>query len=232
MARLHVEQWGHGNRVAILIHGLSSSAATWSWIAPELAAAGYRVLAPDLRGHGRSPRGSYSVAGWVDDLLESVPANPELAIGHSLGGVILLEALGRLRPARAVYEDPGWWIGSDREPVIAEFEGRKRLSAADVARANPSWPPEVVSMRLEGFARWDEACARAFITGADDRTPAGPPSQPSLVLLAENSHFVPPDRAERLASMGWDVRVIGGAGHMVHLDQPAAFLAAVLSRLD
>ena len=168
------------------------------------------------------------MASWVDDLLDSVPAEPDLAIGHSLGGVLLLESLSRLRPARAVYEDPGWWIGPDREPVITEFEGRKRLSRDEVARTNPGWPPEVVNMRVEGFAHWDETTARAFLEGQQECTPSGPPAQPSLVLLAENSHFVPPDRAERLASGGWNMRVIPGSGHMVHLDEPAAFLSAVL----
>lgn len=189
------------------------------------------MLAPDLRGHGRSPRGAYSVAAWVDDLLENLPAEPDLAIGHSLGGVLLLEALARLRPARALYEDPGWGISSDRESLIAEFEGRKRLSAADIARANPRWSPEVVSMRLDGFALWDESTARAFIGGRRDYTPVGPPPQPSLVLLADGSPFVSAETAERLRSSGWDVRTIPAAGHHVHLDDRAAFLSSLLDWL-
>ena len=189
------------------------------------------MLAPDLRGHGRSPRGAYSVAAWVDDLLENLPAEPDLAIGHSLGGVLLLEALARLRPARALYEDPGWGISSDRESLIAEFEGRKRLSAADIARANPRWSPEVVSMRLDGFALWDESTARAFIGGRRDYTPVGPPPQPSLVLLADGSPFVSAETAERLRSSGWEVRTIPAAGHHVHLDDRAAFLSSLLDWL-
>lgn len=185
-------------------------------------------MAPDLRGHGRSPRGSYSVEEWVDDLVESVPAEPELAIGHSLGGVLLLAALPRLRPVRAVYEDPGWWIDPDREPLIQEFEARKRLSAAEIARSNPRWSPEVVTMRLGGFAQWDASTAGAFIAAARDWTPSGPPTQPSLVVLADGSRFVTAETAERLRSDGWAMRVIPGSGHMVHLDDRPTFLSSLL----
>lgn len=160
-------------------------------------------------------------------MLESVPAEPELAIGHSLGGVLLLEALSRLNPGRAIYEDPGWRIGPDREPAIAEFESRKRLTTAAIAAANPSWAAEVVQMRFDGFAQWDEVSARAFIEGYQDHTPAGPPDRPSLVVLADGSKFVAPETADRLRIAGWQVQVIPGTGHMVHLDDPAAFMAAV-----
>ncbi len=213
MARLHVREWGSGDRHAVLIHGLSGYSATWTWVAPELADRGYHVMAPDVRGHGESPRGTYSIEEWTADLAESLPAAPELAIGHSMGGALLLAAAARLKPAHAVYEDPAWALLAEAETTIAEFEARKLLTVEDIARANPRWPAEVLRARHEGLRLWDERTARAFIGRDLDLTPAAPPRAPSLVLLADGSPYVPGPAAARLRSMGWAVETIQGTGH-------------------
>jgi pimeloyl-ACP methyl ester carboxylesterase len=230
--QLHLRTWGNGDRLAVLIHGLSSQAKAWDGVATALAARGYRVVAPDLRGHGQSPRGYYSVTEWIDDVLESVPLSPDLAIGHSLGAVVLLEAVTRLRPARAVYVDPPWPIGPDPELSIAEFESRKQLTQEAIARANPRWTQDEVGARFEGFTRWDQTTARSFISGRSDHTPTGPPPQPSLVVLADGTPFIPEPTAERLGAAGWDVRTIPGTRHYVHLDDHAAFMDCVLGWLN
>ena len=49
--------WGNGPRRAMLLHGLTSAATTWWRVGPALAALGFTVVAPDLRGHGKSPAG-------------------------------------------------------------------------------------------------------------------------------------------------------------------------------
>ena len=55
---LNEHRWGAaGGRRVLLLHGLQSSGATWWRIASALAEAGADVTAPDLRGHGASPRG-------------------------------------------------------------------------------------------------------------------------------------------------------------------------------
>src|SRR5215217_7114473 len=110
MVALHVREWGEGDRKAVLLHGLSGSSKTWWELGPELAARGYHVLAPDLRGHGKSPRGRYSRELWADDVLKVVPERPELVIGHSVGGVVLSMLAERLHPERAIYDDPAWWV--------------------------------------------------------------------------------------------------------------------------
>jgi alpha-beta hydrolase superfamily lysophospholipase len=52
---LNTYRWGVGNdRKALLVHGLAGSGATWWQIAQGLAASGFEVTAPDLRGHGGS----------------------------------------------------------------------------------------------------------------------------------------------------------------------------------
>lgn len=228
MTQLHLRTWGDGDRVAVLIHGLSSHSETWNAVGKALAEHGYRVIAPDLRGHGRSPRGSYSVGEWVADLLDGVAPEPDLAIGHSLGATVLLEAAARLRPGRAVYEDPPWPIGGNPEQLIAEFESRKHLSRDAIWSANPRWTEAEVDARYDGFARWDERAARSFLAGRRDHTPSGPPLQPSLVMLAEKNPFMPQTTAERLRRIGWEVRTIPGTGHQVHLDDRRAYLRCIL----
>src|ERR1700685_3993853 len=82
--KLNVHEWGIGDRTALLIHGLFADHQNWYRVGPALAERGYRVIAPDLRGHGASPRGTYSPELWAADLIESLPKNADLAIGHSL----------------------------------------------------------------------------------------------------------------------------------------------------
>lgn len=211
----------------MLIHGLSAYSATWAWLAPELAERGFHVVAPDLLGHGESPRGTYSIETWTAALVESLPAAPELAIGHSMGGALLLAAAARLKPVHAVYEDPAWGLPGDPEKSVAEFEGRKLLTVEDIARANPRWPAAVVRSRHEGLGLWDQRTARAFIGRDLDLTPTDPPLGPSLVVLAEGSPYVPDPAATRLRSMGWGVTTIPGTGHHVHIDDRPAFLSCI-----
>jgi len=87
---------GGAGRAALLLHGYMDAAATWQQVATRLARAGYRVIAPDLRGYGdsaRAPRGSYyhfpDYVADVADLADQL-AGPEalLLAGHSMGGTI------------------------------------------------------------------------------------------------------------------------------------------------
>jgi len=50
--RHHLLEWGSGERVVLLLHGFQEHAHAWDFVAPSLAAAGFRVLALDWRGHG------------------------------------------------------------------------------------------------------------------------------------------------------------------------------------
>jgi pimeloyl-ACP methyl ester carboxylesterase len=95
----------HGDRVAyrdegsgevlLLVHGMGGSSASWSGVIPLLAAK-YRVIAPDLLGHGESdkPRGDYSVGAFavlLRDLLDALGVRRVTVVGHSLGGGIAMQ---------------------------------------------------------------------------------------------------------------------------------------------
>jgi soluble epoxide hydrolase / lipid-phosphate phosphatase len=51
----HVEESGQGSAV-LLLHGFPDTGEVWRWQVPALAAEGFRVVVPDLRGRGRSER--------------------------------------------------------------------------------------------------------------------------------------------------------------------------------
>ena len=95
----------HGERVAyqdagdgetlLLIHGMAGSSATWRDVIPALAT-NYRVIAPDLLGHGESdkPRGDYSLGAFaasLRDLLDALGIARATIIGQSLGGGIAMQ---------------------------------------------------------------------------------------------------------------------------------------------
>jgi pimeloyl-ACP methyl ester carboxylesterase len=226
VARLHVHEWDGGGPVALLVHGITSDSGSWWQVGPELAGRGYHVYAPHLRGHGHSPRGPYSVAAWADDLVESVPARPDLAIGHSLGGLVLAAVADRLRPRRAVYEDPAWFPPvTGREEAARRFRAQKDWELADVQACYPRWEPGACEAKLAALGRWDPATTK-FVDEFDGIGPKPPPA-PALLMLADPSPLIVPDKAAEFQRAGFDVRVVAGAGHVIHNDDFPGFMAAL-----
>ncbi|HET9442039.1 MAG TPA: alpha/beta fold hydrolase [Acidimicrobiales bacterium] len=81
--------------VLLLVHGMAGSSTTWRAAMPALARH-YRVIAPDLLGHGHSdkPRHDYSLgahATCLRDLLVAVGADRATVVGHSLGGGVAMQ---------------------------------------------------------------------------------------------------------------------------------------------
>jgi pimeloyl-ACP methyl ester carboxylesterase len=79
----------------LLIHGVAGSSLTWVPLFEHLSAK-YRVIAPDLLGHGQSdkPRADYSLgafAVWLRDFLDALDIRAATLVGHSLGGGIALQ---------------------------------------------------------------------------------------------------------------------------------------------
>lgn len=106
----HRELGRPGEPPLVLLHGLTSDGDAWNEVAAHFADR-HRILVPDLRGHGRSPRpGTYSFELMRDDVLAFLDerALPDATlIGHSLGGVIayLLAADHPDRITRLVLEE-------------------------------------------------------------------------------------------------------------------------------
>jgi pimeloyl-ACP methyl ester carboxylesterase len=84
-----------GQPVVVLVHGITSSSATWDPILPMLAEHAH-VIAPDLLGHGESdkPRTDYSLGAFASglrDLLEHLGHDRATVVGHSLGGGVAMQ---------------------------------------------------------------------------------------------------------------------------------------------
>ncbi|MEH3088144.1 MAG: alpha/beta hydrolase [Microbacterium arborescens] len=88
---LHVDDTGGTGRPVVLIHGWPLSAESWSEQIPALTAAGYRVVAYDRRGFGRSdkPRSGYDYNTFAMDLaavLDTLDLRDVTLVGFSMGG--------------------------------------------------------------------------------------------------------------------------------------------------
>jgi pimeloyl-ACP methyl ester carboxylesterase len=93
--RIAYRDVGAGDDVLLLIHGMAGSSETWRAVIPQLSRK-YRVVAPDLLGHGKSdkPRGDYSLgafAVWLRDLLDELGISRATVVGQSLGGGVAMQ---------------------------------------------------------------------------------------------------------------------------------------------
>jgi pimeloyl-ACP methyl ester carboxylesterase len=98
--KLHFTDWGNASAPPLLlVHGGLDHSRSWDYLAQALAA-DFRVVAPDLRGHGDSgwaTGSSYSLADHVYDLTKLVKSEgfEKVAIvGHSMGGMVSLTYAG------------------------------------------------------------------------------------------------------------------------------------------
>jgi pimeloyl-ACP methyl ester carboxylesterase len=98
--KLHYVDWGnHDKPLAVLVHGGRDHCRAWDFVALDLRDH-FHVVAPDLRGHGDSDwsiGGSYSITDHVLDLgqlLNALPQQPAVLIGHSLGAGVVLQRAG------------------------------------------------------------------------------------------------------------------------------------------
>lgn len=96
--------WADAERCVVFIHGALNDHSVWTLLARWYAHHGYRVLAVDQPGHGRSdgpPLPSVeALADWTLALLEAAGVATAHLVGHSMGSLIALEAASRA-PERA-----------------------------------------------------------------------------------------------------------------------------------
>jgi pimeloyl-ACP methyl ester carboxylesterase len=173
--------------VVILLHGFPELNISWRHQIPALAAAGYRVLAPNQRGYAGSPRdGSYATADLAADviaMLDAVGAAEAIVVGHDWGGAVAW-TVAQLYPQRV-------------RALVAMNCPPPRVLAAHLLRSprqlRKSWyvfffqlpvlPERFVSRSMPGMLRggshvrqvWDRETltpyAEAFATEADVRGP-------------------------------------------------------------
>ncbi len=205
-----------------------------------LAERGYRVLAPDMRGHGESARGDgdFSTASLLADIAASVPTAPDVLIGHSFGGYLAQAGVlaGVFQPRALLLEDPVSHFADKQSPqeMLAWDEANLPHDIEGLMRLNPKWSRRDAAWKLLSLEQIDFADARAAFAGNapwDLRPHAAEISrrQPTVWILPKTSRFIPTVDQERLRQDVGDasVVVLDHVGHSVHRDDVEAFVGAL-----
>ncbi|WP_373871989.1 alpha/beta fold hydrolase [Actinoplanes regularis] len=195
----------------VLLHGLGDDERDWHTVLPALADR-HRVYALDLRGHGRSSHpGRYSFELMRDDVLgflDAVGVERGVLVGHSMGGTVAI-LLAEAAPHRLTH-------------LILEDTAAPRPGALKRPPLDPPDTPTPFDFAVVN-------AIRAQLTDPDptwwERTAAV--DVPTLVIAGAESHIPRQLLAEMVDRMPDATLVTIPAGHNVHRDQPAEFLAAV-----
>jgi pimeloyl-ACP methyl ester carboxylesterase len=162
----------------ICLHGLTRNAKDFEEVAPYLAAAGRRVIVPDVRGRGRSARDprpmNYVPATYAKDIIaltDALGIGRAVFLGTSMGGMITM-AIAALKPklvAAAVLNDIGPEVARAGLLRIAGYAGKRTAidswedAAAYIREINQSAFPDLPPDQWGAFAR------RTFRTGPDGK---------------------------------------------------------------
>jgi pimeloyl-ACP methyl ester carboxylesterase len=235
----------------VVLHGLFGSSGNWRGVARELAAT-HSVHSVDLRNHGASPwADSMDYVEMADDvrqLIERLGLERPTVMGHSMGGKTAM-ALALCHPERV-----GRLIVVDIAPLsyadtLTPFAEAMRsadvvaaASRAEVQRRLQQSVPDrgVVPFLMQNLVtRNDHFDWRLNLLGISTAMPqlcAFPSALlglrfagPVAVIAGEHSDYVAQRDGASFRPMFTqvEVEVIEDAGHWVHADQPAAFLASV-----
>jgi pimeloyl-ACP methyl ester carboxylesterase len=246
---LQVRQAGSGP-VVLLLHGFPDSSALWHDVTPRLVAAGYRVIAPDLRGFGQSEApasvGDYALGHVVADLRTLIGRlagdEPVRVVGHDWGAVaawcLALEHPQLVRSQVALS------VGHPRQYAVAGLEQKLKglyTLAWQVPGVAERWLAQRGFAGLRGWARQHpriEDCVKDM--SRPGRLTAGlnwyranlrrvlfrsweSCTVPTLGVWSSRDHFLAQDQmrdSERRMQAPWRYERIQGAGHWLPLEQP------------
>lgn len=240
----------------VLVHGYCGGHDDWSGVAERLVPS-HRVLLIDLPGHGDAGAvtgmaGIEDVGSVIETALHTLEVRDAVVVGHSLGGIGLLD-LARRRPASLAEHARGivlvstsatpWrpnevttvLLGS--HPLARPFLkvpvlGRAALRATafhggasidDVDHIRRTW--ESTPYRT----RW--AYAAGLSVPRDLREGLEALTIPTVVVTGAEDRLTPPDRARLIAERipGARLEIVAAAGHAIPVERPDAIAAAIES---
>jgi 3-oxoadipate enol-lactonase len=238
---LYLREEGTGDPV-LLLHGLGGDHSVWDFEIPALSKS-YRVLAPDLRGHGRSPLpegARYTFEEFEGDLrklLDDRAVGPAHIVGLSGGGLLalrfvlddptrarslaLLGAAGHMdNHTRAVGQN---WADTLRDEGPDAYSRRLALDlfAPDWLEAHMDLGERISRSReahnLRGVVQWAMA-----MKDFDVRPRLGRLRVPTLILHGLEDNVVDPSHARllRQAIPGSEVRLLPNTGHLIPIERP------------
>jgi pimeloyl-ACP methyl ester carboxylesterase len=235
----------HGSGPPLLLtHGYSSTSGMWQGQIAALSKHHTLVLW-DMRGHGQSgypeDTSAYSEALTVADmaaLLDAVGAEQAIVGGLSLGGYMSL-AFYRAHPSRVralliIDTGPGFKKDEAREAWnkrAHDTGDRFEREGLEVLKSGSRERSSVTHRDASGLAR----AARGMLTQRDARVIESLPDikVPSLIVVgADDTPFLAASDYMAAKIPGAQKVVVPAAGHAVNIDQPHAFIDAVLPFLD
>jgi len=241
----------------LILHGLYGSGSNWGSHAKWLAEH-FRVILPDLRNHGRSPHHpdmSYPAqAADLLALLDRLDIDQALVLGHSMGGKAAMTlALRHPRRVRAL-------VAADIAPVSYRdqdhghdciIQALRALPVADVCSRDEAdrllaeaIPEKMVrQFLLTNLQRVGDRYAwRIPLDILADQLPAiqdfpaleGSYQGPALFVHGADSDYVTEANIPRIRALFPAARIaaVAGAGHWLHVQQPAGFAAQVRTFLE
>jgi pimeloyl-ACP methyl ester carboxylesterase len=253
-ADLRQRTGGVGEPLLLLLHGMGATSDVWARCEPLLVRDWPgRWVAPDLPGHGGSPRlNSYTfddlAASVADGLRRSLDGGQDIVVlGHSLGGVVGLALAGSATdlPVRAVAGLGIKTRWSDAELARAKelgqrpptwFESRDEAAArylrvSGLAELLPVDDPAVDAGLLQAAdGRWRLAMDPAvFAIGAPDMRGLLSRARPrALLARGEHDQMV---TDEDLAQLESPVVTLSGVGHNAHVESPESVVRLCLAAL-
>jgi pimeloyl-ACP methyl ester carboxylesterase len=241
--KIYYEVHGAGPPL-LLTHGYSSTSAMWQGQIEALSEQ-HKLVLWDMRGHGQSDYpddgAAYSEALTIADmaaLLDAVGASTAIVGGLSLGGYMSL-AFYRAHPERVralliIDTGPGFKKDEAREvwnKRALDTGDRFEREGLDVLKSASRERSTVTHRDASGLAR----AARGMLTQRDARVIESLPDikVPSLIVVgAEDTPFIAASDYMAAKIPGAQKVVIPAAGHAVNIDQPRAFIDAVLPFLE
>jgi pimeloyl-ACP methyl ester carboxylesterase len=251
----YVRSWGELSAAPLLmLHGVMSSSRGWWRLGPALAAARFRVHAPDMPGHGATGpwRGHWRLRDTARELVALVDAlrirREELRlVGHSWGAMTAaaFPAVG-LAPARLVLVDSAVLSVGDlaavtRDPIEHRYEAYVEALTA-MGAANPTWAFEDVAAKAEALTQFDQvAVGDVLLANGDYDGGYADLADPAAANVARwlirgdptAGGLVSDEAAARFAALLGSDRVITipRASHSPHRTHPAETVAAILAAL-
>ena len=254
--RLAFDDAGPGP-VVVLLHGFPLDRSMWSNQRSSIGAI-YRVILPDLRGHGSSaaPDGIYTVDDMADDVLELLDAlqivEPVVLGGLSMGGYVALSIAARyperikaliLMDTRSAGDSAE--AARTREALADQVESSGETSGVVAsmlprlfARQTFEHQPGVVARTHDRMARTPSRAVAGTLRGLairPDRTAnLADIGVPTLVLTGAEDAVIPLEESEAMARQipGARFVVIPDAGHLAPLENPREVDRAILEFLE
>lgn len=251
-----IEAGAPGSRPSLVfLHGIGGRAMGWQAQLERFAARGWHGLAWDMPGYGGSPPiedlDFDQLADALDSLLASAKVERAVLIGHSLGGMVALQAWVR-HPARIAglvlaASSPAFGHGSgdfqtrflaDR---LAPLEAGQTL--ADIAArlipamAGPAAQPEGLALAQACMGSITPAGYRAALHALvqfEQRAALSTITVPTLCVAGEHDRTAAPAVVRRMAEKipGAAYAEMPGVGHLMNFEQPEAFEAVLADHLN